>query len=115
VVGVVLPLTLVFRWRLFEGPEVVLLVLRPVSCDAGPFSCVLLQSWIYWVCVALWYRWLLLSIVFMLSLTLGKFGCGRVPPCSGCLLLDFFFAASYGCAGLVVLDLLLSPNTWICD
>ena len=30
VVGVVLPLTLVFRWGLFEGPKVVLLVLRPV-------------------------------------------------------------------------------------
>ena len=29
-VGVVLPLTLVFRWGLFEGPKVVLLVLRPV-------------------------------------------------------------------------------------
>jgi hypothetical protein len=53
VVGVVLLLTLVFRRCLFEGPEVVLLVLRPVSYDAGLLGCVLLQSWIYWVCVGL--------------------------------------------------------------
>jgi hypothetical protein len=61
VVGVALSLPSVFWWCLFGGPEVVLLVPRPVSCDAGLLGYVVLQFWIYWVCVAIWYRWLLLA------------------------------------------------------
>ena len=86
-VGVALPLSFVFWWCLFEGPEVVLLAPRPVSYVAGLLGC---------LCYHFGYiRW--------------------VPPRSGCLLLGFFFVASYVCVGLVVLGQLLSPDTWICD
>jgi hypothetical protein len=58
-----------FWWCLFEGPGVVLLVLRPASCDVGLLGCVMLQSWICWACVVIWYQWLLLSAVFVYSFT----------------------------------------------